>query len=106
MARSLKSPGPRPAPQVLDLGALAERVHHRRLELEIRIDDAAHACGVASNVLSRLENGNSVGVDRLLKVLSGLGLRMLIVSKEDALRYTPEADPTYPSPIETSLVST
>nr|WP_179712164.1 helix-turn-helix transcriptional regulator [Paraburkholderia bryophila] len=90
MARSLETPSSQPGPQVLDLGTLGELVRHRRLALALRIDDAAHACGVAANVLSRLENGNSVGVDRLLLVLSGLGLAMLITGKEQALRYMPE----------------
>ncbi|WP_063771809.1 transcriptional regulator [Burkholderia sp. 9120] len=75
---------------MLDLDTLGELVRNRRLSLALRIDDAAHACGVAVNVLSRLENGNSVGVDRLLLVLSGLGLGMLITGKEEAMRYMPE----------------
>ncbi|MEX3983922.1 helix-turn-helix domain-containing protein [Paraburkholderia sp. EG287A] len=74
---------------MLDLDALGELVRHRRLALELRIDDAAHACGVAPNVLSRLENGKSIGVDRLLLVLSGLGLGMLITLKDEAVRYMP-----------------
>jgi transcriptional regulator with XRE-family HTH domain len=90
MARTLETPGPRPDPQVLNLGVLGGLVRHRRLALALRIDDAAHACGVAQNVLSRLENGKSVGVDRLLMVLSGLGLGMLITPKEEAMRYRPE----------------
>ncbi|MEW6343884.1 MAG: helix-turn-helix domain-containing protein [Pseudomonadota bacterium] len=87
MARSLDPAGPRPAPQVADLDELGELVRHRRLELELRIDDAAHACGVAANVMSRLENGKPVGADRLLRVLSGLGLAMLVTSKEEAIWY-------------------
>lgn len=89
MARSLDSPGPKPGPQAHDLGELGELVRHRRLELGLRIDDAAHACGVAANVLSRLENGKPVGADRLLRVLSGLGLAMLVTSKEEAVWYSP-----------------
>jgi transcriptional regulator with XRE-family HTH domain len=84
MARSLEAPGPRPAPQVQDLKKLGQLVRNRRLELELRIDDAAHVCGVASNLFSRLENGGTIGVDRLLLVLSGLGLSMLVVIKEEA----------------------
>jgi transcriptional regulator with XRE-family HTH domain len=75
------------------LGALGELVRSRRLELALRIDDAAHACGVAASVLSRLENGKSVGVDRLLRVLSGLGLAMLVTSKEEAIFYQPASSP-------------
>jgi hypothetical protein len=89
MARSLSDPGPRPAPYVQDLTALGRHIRNRRLELALRIDDAANACGVAANVFSRLENGRPVGADRLLRVLSGLGLGMLITSKEEALCYRP-----------------
>lgn len=103
MARSLETPGPPHGPQVLDLNTLGELVRNRRLELALRIDDAAHACGVAANVLSRLENGNSVGVDRLLLVLSGLGLGMLITSKEEAVRYTPEQSDGKRSPTSAGL---
>lgn len=64
-------------------------MRHRRLELALRIDDAAHACGVAANVFSRLENGGAVGSDRLLRVLTGLGLIMLVTTKNDALKLAP-----------------
>lgn len=85
MARSLSAPGPSRGPHVRDLVALGQLVRNRRLALALRIDDAAHACGVAANVLSRLENGGPVGVDRLLRVLSGLGLALLVMSKDDAV---------------------
>lgn len=84
MARTLSVPGPDVSPQVRDLEALGALVRNRRLLLELRIDDAAHACGVAANVLSRLENGGAVGADRLLLVLSGLGLSMLVLPQRDA----------------------
>jgi transcriptional regulator with XRE-family HTH domain len=87
MARTLDQPGSQPDAHIEDLAQLGELVRHRRLDLTLRIDDAAHACGVAANVLSRLENGKPVGADRLLRVLSGLGLAMLVTSKETARRY-------------------
>jgi transcriptional regulator with XRE-family HTH domain len=86
MARSIPSPGPRPSPWVKDLTTLGQLVRHRRHELALRIDDAAHACGVAPNVLSRLENGRPIGVDRLLLVLSGLGLAMLVTTKGESTK--------------------
>ena len=49
----------------------------------MRIDDAASLSGVSSDVLSRLENGKPVTVDKLMRVLEGFGLRMLVVSKTD-----------------------
>ncbi|WP_197339138.1 helix-turn-helix domain-containing protein [Ralstonia solanacearum] len=89
MARTLSIPGPRPDPQIQNLAGLGQLIRNRRLELALRIDDAAHACGVAANVLSRLENGGPVGADRLLRILSGLGLSMLVTTKEDAIRFRP-----------------
>lgn len=86
MARSLSTPGPRPDPQVQNLAGLGQLIRNRRLELALRIDDAAHACGVAASVLSRLENGGAVGADRLLRILSGLGLSMLVTPKDEAIR--------------------
>lgn len=88
MARSLSTPGPSPDPLVKDLASLGALVRNRRLELSLRIDDAAHACGVAANVLSRLENGGTVGADRLLRVLSGLGLAMLVTTKSEAMFFS------------------
>ena len=82
MARSLSSPGAPVSPRIRHLTELGELVRNRRLELGLRIDDAAHACGVASNVFSRLENGGPVGVDRLLLVFAGLGLAMLVTTRE------------------------
>lgn len=84
MARILSTPGPKPDPLVADLTELGALVRNRRLELLLRIDDAAHACGVAANVLSRLENGGAVGADRLLRVLAGLGLAMVVTTKREA----------------------
>jgi transcriptional regulator with XRE-family HTH domain len=75
---------------VRDLATLGQIVRHRRLQLALRIDDAAHACGVAPNVLSRLENGKPVGVDRLLLVLSGLGLAMIAAGKGEVARFSSE----------------
>jgi transcriptional regulator with XRE-family HTH domain len=94
MSRSLSVPGPECGPGVADLTVLGQIVRNRRLELALRIDDAAHACGVASSVLSRLENGGAVGIDRLLRVLSGLGLALLVTSKEEAFRFAHAASAT------------
>ena len=52
----------------------------------MRIDDAAAFCGVSADLLSRLENGKSITTDRLFKVLEGLGLEVLVVSREQALK--------------------
>ncbi len=84
MARTLPLPRPVEAPDPLarnmaELGALAR---NRRAQSELRIDDAADSVGVSKDVLSRLKNGRAVGLDKLFKVLDGLVLRMLIVTKD------------------------
>jgi transcriptional regulator with XRE-family HTH domain len=91
MARALSIPGARPAPHVHDMTALGAIVRHRRLELALRIDDAAHACGVAPSVLSRLENGGAVGSDRLLRILAGLGLTMAVLPPDETVVLQPNA---------------
>jgi len=55
----------------------------------LRIDDAADQVGVSHNLLSKVERGESVGLEKLFKVLEGLGLKMLILTPseaEDAVR--------------------
>ncbi|NRR30899.1 helix-turn-helix domain-containing protein [Oxalobacteraceae bacterium] len=85
MVRKLATPGPTPSSRMQSLSDLGAMVRHRRLELSLRIDDAADACGVAANVFSRLENGGSIGADRLLLILAGLGLTMVVATKDQAL---------------------
>jgi hypothetical protein len=50
---------------------------------QLRIDDAAALSFVSSDLLSRLENGKPVTLDKLLLVLDGLGLRMLVLPTQD-----------------------
>lgn len=68
---------------IADLGQL---VRNQRAINAIRIDDAAALCGVSPNVLSRLENGKPVTLDKLLLILQGLGLHMLAVPARHARR--------------------
>ncbi|WP_194726186.1 helix-turn-helix domain-containing protein [Noviherbaspirillum malthae] len=64
------------------LKEIGEVVRAQRNAEQLRIDDAAALCGVSVDLFSRLENGGRVTSDRLLKVLDGLGLSVLIVSKD------------------------
>nr|WP_249221465.1 helix-turn-helix transcriptional regulator [Cupriavidus sp. KK10] len=48
------------------------------------IDQAARHCGVSVGMLSKLENGKGVNLERALRVLDGLGLTMLVVPKAHA----------------------
>ena len=81
MPRQLPTSLPPPQPQISSLGELGALVRHRRLKQKLRIDDAASFCGVSANLLSRLENGRPVQTDKLLLVLSGLGLGMILGPK-------------------------
>ncbi|AYQ41505.1 XRE family transcriptional regulator [Burkholderia aenigmatica] len=101
MARTLPRPIASPDPLAVDLAALGALVRNRRAQNQMRIDDAADMLGVSKDVLSRLENGRAVSLDKLFKVLDGLGLNLLVVPKRDvpvarkALREL--AEPTVPA---------
>lgn len=83
MARTLPRPIATPDPLALDLAALGALVRNRRAQNQMRIDDAADMLGVSKDVLSRLENGRAVSLDKLFKVLDGLGLNLLVVPKRE-----------------------
>jgi len=84
MARTLPRPVDAPDPLARDMAALGALVRNRRAQGVLRIDDTADMVGVSKDVLSRLENGRAVSLDKLFKVLDGLGLNMLIVTKSEA----------------------
>ncbi|CAI8698432.1 helix-turn-helix domain-containing protein [Burkholderia pyrrocinia] len=83
MARTLPRPIATPDPLALDLVALGALIRNRRAQNQMRIDDAADMLGVSKDVLSRLENGRAVSLDKLFKVLDGLGLNLLVVPKRE-----------------------
>ena len=64
--------------------ALGRIVRNQRARSKLRIDDASDLIGVTHNVLSKVENGQSVGLDKLFKVLDGLGLKLLVVTPSEA----------------------
>lgn len=92
MARKISIPAHDPIQQVRSLPDLGLAVRVGRTTSELRIDTAAGLCGVSVSLLSALENGTSraVRMDKLLTVLDGLGLAMLITSKEQAERIVNE----------------
>lgn len=71
--------------QLIDLGLI---VRNQRARDGLRIDDAASLSGVSSDVLSRLENGKAVTTDKLMQVLDTLGLKVMVLSKEQALLWS------------------
>ena len=85
MARKLPTLDKSATPLVTNLSDLGKIVRNQRALGQLRIDDAAALSFVSSDLLSRLENGKPVTLDKLLLVLNGLGLRMLVVPTQDAL---------------------
>lgn len=83
MARTLPRPIDTPDPLARDMAALGALVRNQRAQSRLRIDDAADMLGVSKDVLSRLENGRPVGLDKLFKVLDGLGLNLLVATKRE-----------------------
>ncbi|WP_052391830.1 helix-turn-helix domain-containing protein [Paraburkholderia bannensis] len=83
MARVLPQPVEL-APGAPTLAALGRLVRNRRAQSALRIDDAADQIGVSKDVLSRLENGRPIGLDKLFLILDGLGLSLLVLPRADA----------------------
>ena len=79
MARTLPTPVENVSPVVRSLHDLGQLVRNQRARSRLRIDDAAALSQVSSDVLSRLENGKPITVDKLMRVLDNLGLRMVVV---------------------------
>lgn len=84
MARTLPRHDDTLSPHAQDMAALGRIVRNRRAETAMRIDDAAAMLGVSKDVLSRLENGRAVGLDKVLAVLNGLGLTILVLDRHTA----------------------
>ena len=84
MPRKLPPIDPSTPHEIRRLEDLGQIVRNQRALVKLRIDDAAALSFVSSDLLSRLENGRPVTTDKLLKLLDGLGLRMLVVPARDA----------------------
>ncbi|ALB95276.1 hypothetical protein AM256_17660 [Burkholderia pseudomallei] len=82
----MPSPSPltAPTPLAIDLQELGQRVRSQRLMLGLSLVDAAYGVGVSTSVLARLENGNAIRTETLFKVLTGLGLALLVLPKDAA----------------------
>ena len=81
------------SPEVKTLDQLGQIIQHRRTASGLRLDDAALLCGVAAGSLSNLENSRrAISANKLLQILHGLGLAMLIVSKEQLAALEPHLD--------------
>lgn len=85
MTRRLPAPAEH-SPNVTNALELGELVRSARGRAQMRIDDAAAVSGVSVDLLSRLERGRPVTSDKLLAVLSSLGLSVLVVDQVQASR--------------------
>lgn len=79
-ARKLNSPNP----LAINLQTLGQLVRDRRIALGLNLVDVAGYLGVSVGVLARLESGKPVRTESLFKVLTDLGLTMLVLPKESA----------------------
>ena len=74
-------------PDVLrEVGA---RLSSYRLQRNLRVEDLAAESGVSARTINRLESGHSVGTDKLVRVLRGLGRLQAL----DAFLPVPEVSP-------------
>lgn len=63
-----------------DLGAF---IRAQRTQNGLVIDEAAKMLGVSVDLLSGIENGTrNVGIDKVLHILTGLGLKMSVFTKK------------------------
>ena len=85
MSRRLPTPADH-SPTVTTALQLGELVRSARGRAQLRIDDAAALSGVSVDLLSRLERGRPVTSDKLLAVLSSLGLSVLVIDRVQASR--------------------
>jgi transcriptional regulator with XRE-family HTH domain len=98
MPRTLPRPIDTLSPLARDMAALGILVRNRRAQSKLRIDDAANMLGVSKDVLSRIENGRSVSMDKVFTVLNGLGLNMLVFDKRTAPAVLRKFGPTAGEP--------
>lgn len=89
MARKLPPIDPNVSWSVRDVPAMGKLVRNQRAINGLRIDDAAALCGVSSDVVSRLENGRPVTLDKLMAILQGLGLHMIVLPARHAVTLEP-----------------
>ncbi|AJX17220.1 HAD domain-containing protein [Burkholderia ubonensis] len=73
-----------PNPLAINLQTLGQLVRDRRIALGLNLVDVAGYLGISVGVLVRLESGKPVRTESLFKVLTDLGLAMLVLPKESA----------------------
>jgi hypothetical protein len=71
-------------PLATDLQTLGQLVRNQRVTSELSLVDAADSLDVSVAVSSSIEDGQPAETGLLFKVLTGLGLAMLVMPKSDA----------------------
>lgn len=86
MARTLAKLTLPPIQTITTMADLGLAVRAARTGDALRIDTAADLCQVSVALLSALENGTdrAVRIDKILQVLDGLGLTLLVATKQAA----------------------
>jgi hypothetical protein len=84
MSATSSQPDTNENPLAINLQMLGRLLRNKRISCELNVLDAADSIGVSTGVLVRVENGKSVGTERLFKVLTGFGLAMLVMPKSEA----------------------
>ncbi|MCK4164917.1 XRE family transcriptional regulator [Ralstonia pseudosolanacearum] len=79
------SPATTSLPLAINLQTLGQLVESRRSALGLSLVEAAYGAKVSPSVLVRLEAGKPVRTDSLFKVLTALGLPMLVMPKDSAI---------------------
>lgn len=72
-------------PVAINLQVLGQLVQTQRAKLGMSLIDAAYGVNVSTSVLVRIEGGKAVRTESLFKVLTGLGLAMLVMPKDKAV---------------------
>lgn len=72
-------------PLAINLQTLGQLVESRRATLGLSLVEAAYGARVSPSVLVRLEAGKPVRTDSLFKVLTALGLPMLVMPKDSTI---------------------
>lgn len=73
-----------PNPLAINLQTLGQLVRDQRIALGLNLVDVAGYLGISVGVLARLESGKPVRTESLFKVLTDLGLAMLVLPKASA----------------------
>lgn len=84
MSATSSQPDTNENPLAINLQMLGRLLRNKRISCELNVLDAADSIGVSTGVLVHIENGKSVGTERLFKVLTGFGLAMLVMPKSEA----------------------